>query len=107
MIYHRLFPTGGNTMRITRVHTISFAVLFAAIVGLAAMWSHAARSEAASVPAFSEWGLITVVSAGWALDTMAIYHDRPVVNPSGCAVTNGGYATDPAHPGHSLFHAVA
>ncbi len=55
----------------------------------------------------SPWGAITTISAGWKLDSMAIYHSAPLVNPDNCTVTSGGYASDPADPGHSLFHTVA
>ena len=30
-----------------------------------------------------------------------------LVNPGGCSVTAFGYATDPADPGHNLFHTMA
>jgi hypothetical protein len=48
-----------------------------------------------------------MITPGWREDTMAVFHSsQPFVNPAGCQVTNGGYATDPAHPGHNLFHTV-
>jgi hypothetical protein len=56
---------------------------------------------------WSAWGSIVEIEAGWAQDTMAVYHSPSVtVNPDGCRVTTAGYATNPADPGHSLFHAV-
>jgi len=54
----------------------------------------------------SEWGSVTTMEAGWAEDTMAVYHSAPIVNPGGCEVTTAGYATNPNDPGHSLFHTL-
>ncbi len=65
-----------------------------------------APSAAQAAPQFSQWGSVQELEAGWALDTMAVRHSAPVVNPDGCAVTNAGYATNPADPGHSLFHTL-
>ncbi|MBD2680809.1 MULTISPECIES: hypothetical protein [Nostoc] len=53
---------------------------------------------------FSDWGSVKLISAGWIEDTMAVYHSDPNVNPDGCPTTDGGYATNPKDPGHSLFH---
>lgn len=61
---------------------------------------------AAQAKARTEWGTISLIEAGWAQDTMAVWHTTPMVNPSGCTVLNAGYATDPADPGHSLFHTI-
>jgi hypothetical protein len=57
--------------------------------------------------AWSSQGTITWIQAGWSQDTMAVGHTAPLVNPANCPVKNDGYATDPADPGHSLFHTVA
>jgi hypothetical protein len=54
----------------------------------------------------TEWGAVQQIEAGWAEDTMAVWHSAPIVNPDGCRVTSAGYATSPADAGHSLFHTV-
>ena len=83
----------------------SLASTSAAVACIVAISTSPARSQD---PQFTEWGSITLISAGWALDTMAIYHSSPrIANPNGCAVTNGGYATDPADSGRGLFHTIA
>ena len=65
-------------------------------------------ARAQTQPLYSEWGVITMISAGWSQDTMAVYHSPPaLVNPSKCTVLNGGYATDPGDTGRGLFHSVA
>lgn len=51
--------------------------------------------------------MITWIQAGFRLDTMAVGHAAFMVNPDDCPVVDGGYATDPNDPGHSLFHKVA
>ena len=65
-----------------------------------------ATPASAQAMARTEFGSVTMMEAGWAEDTMAVYHSAPMVNPSGCAVTNAGYATNPNDPGHSLFHTL-
>lgn len=60
-----------------------------------------------SAQTWSDWGLINSIEAGWVEDTIAVWHAAPMVNPSGCEVTGGGYATNPNDPGHKLFHSVA
>lgn len=52
----------------------------------------------------SDWGSVQLIEAGWVVDSMAVFHSAPVVNPGSCSVTNAGYATNPADAGHSLFH---
>lgn len=54
----------------------------------------------------TDWGLLQEIEAGWGDDTMAVYHAARMVNPAGCPSTNAGYATNPADPGHGLFHTV-
>jgi len=56
-------------------------------------------------PQFTEWGNVSWISAGSSQDTMAVITTAPFVNP-GCVITNGGYAADPADPGHDLYHAT-
>lgn len=73
-------------------------------LGLTLAWLTATPAQAA--PQYSQWGSVQELEGGWAQDTMAVRHSAPMVNPDGCAVTNAGYATDPADPGHSLFHTL-
>lgn len=73
---------------------------------LTGLLSTGAHDVLAAGEMWSAMGLITGFEAGWTQDTMAVEHTAPLVNPSNCPVTNGGYATDPADPGRSLFHAV-
>ena len=54
----------------------------------------------------TDWGLVQELEAGWGDDTMAVQHAARMVNPGGCQAANTGYATNPADPGHSLFHTV-
>lgn len=56
---------------------------------------------------WTDVGMITWMEAGWSQDTMAVGHTAQLKNPANCSVANFGYATDPADPGHSLFHTVA
>lgn len=63
-------------------------------------------SAAMAQEAWSQYGAVQELEAGWVEDTMALRHAAPMVNPSGCSVTNAGYATNPADPGHSLFHTL-
>jgi hypothetical protein len=60
----------------------------------------------AQSPQWTDWGSVRELEAGWSQDTVAVYHSAAIKNPDGCAVTNAGYATNPADPGHSLFHTV-
>ena len=55
---------------------------------------------------YTAWGSVQELEGGWGEDTMAIRHSAPMVNPGACPVTNGGYATNPADSGHSLFHTL-
>jgi hypothetical protein len=73
-----------------------------AVVGM----TTAIANPASAAPSYTEWGSVKVLSAGWVQDTMSVTHSAPVVNPSGCSVTNAGYATNPEDPGHSLFHTM-
>lgn len=61
---------------------------------------------ASAAEAWSEWGVISVVDAGWKEDTVAVHHAAPTVNPDACPFPEAGYATNPEHPGHNLFHTV-
>lgn len=62
-------------------------------------------SQARAQEAFTDWGQIRIISAGWTLNTIAVFHTAPFVNV-GCEVTEGGYATEPADPGVNLFHDI-
>jgi hypothetical protein len=55
---------------------------------------------------WTNFGSVQDIVAGWVQDTVAVHHSAPVVNPDSCSVTNGGYATSPSDPGHSLFHTI-
>ena len=81
--------------------TLAKYVALAFVLG--AGLSLAAPAGAQSVTA---WGSVQRIEAGWAEDTMAVWHSGAMVNPSNCSVTTAGYATSPADPGHSLFHTV-
>lgn len=63
----------------------------------------ALSSQARAQEAFTDWGLIQMVSGGWKLNTVAVFHSAPFVNV-GCDETKGGYSTEPADPGVNLFH---
>lgn len=78
------------------------AALIMIIMGLHAMGETEANAQAV----LSAKGTITGIEAGWTDDSMAVWHSAPIVNPSNCKVANYGYATNPADPGHSLFHTV-
>ena len=79
-------------------------LLIATVLGAATALSVATSALAA--PTYTQWGSVQELEGGWAQDTMAVRHSAPLVNPDGCAVTNAGYATDPADTGHSLFHTL-
>lgn len=87
---------------------VSILTLSASLIGSTLM-KHEDKAQAQPPPArpqFSDWGLIKVISAGWTEDTMSIDHSAPIVNPNQCPTTNGGYATNPNDPGHTLFHTI-
>lgn len=86
------------------IRILSRTAQLVAIVGICLM---IAKGAQAAGEARTGFGLITWIEAGWSEDTMAVGHSAPLVNPSACPVTNGGYATDPHDAGHSLFHTVA
>lgn len=72
---------------------------------LGALLAGASHAQA-QTPTYTPRGTIKTIEAGWSLETMAVWHSATMVNPSNCLVTNGGYATDPADTGRSLFHSV-
>lgn len=72
-----------------------------AIVAAAVLFGEVAQAA----ETWSDWGSVKGIEAGWVLDTIAVYHSATMVN-DGCRVTTGGYATNPADPGHNLFHTV-
>jgi hypothetical protein len=45
------------------------------------------------------------MTSGWVVDSLAVATTAPLADP-GCEVTDAGYATDPADPGHQLHHAM-
>lgn len=63
-------------------------------------------SQAAwAAPQFTGENKISSVALGWAADTMAVtLLNTPIINPAGCTVTNGGYATLPTDSGRGLYH---
>lgn len=67
----------------------------------------AAYAPGAQAMAYTEFGAVVSLEAGWSQDTMALTLSAPVINPDNCPVWTAGYATDPADPGHDLFHTVA
>lgn len=75
--------------------------LSSALVGLLV------STGASAAPQATDWGSISAVSGGWAEDTMAVYINVALVNPGGCLVTNGGYATLPTDPGRDVYHTLA
>ncbi|MBW4621783.1 MAG: hypothetical protein KME17_20760 [Cyanosarcina radialis HA8281-LM2] len=89
----------------TTYHLISLskkAAQIAAIVGI----STTIASPTLAAIAATEWGSVRSMTAGWVVDSMAVFHSAPVVNPDGCPVTTAGYATNPADTGRSLFHTL-
>jgi len=86
---------------LSRVRSAASAALFATVSAAFAPTAHAQAMQ------YTDFGSIQLLEAGWSQDTMAVTHSAPLVNPSGCPVTNAGYATDPADAGHNLFHTVA
>lgn len=54
----------------------------------------------------SAFGHILWFETGWAQDTMAVKLDVPLVNPSSCPVTEGGYALEPTDPGVKVHEAA-
>jgi hypothetical protein len=67
----------------------------------------ALTGPASAAETWSAFARISYIEAGWVQDSMAVFHGAPLVNPNNCAATTAGYASDPADPGHSLFHTVA
>ena len=63
-------------------------------------------STAQARPQSTQWGSVQELEAGWGEDAMSVRHSGAVMNPGGCTVANGGYATSPADTGHSLFHTL-
>lgn len=61
---------------------------------------------AVAAQAYSGWGSVQELEAGWVIDSLAVRQSAPLVNPDSCTVTNAGYATNPADAGHSLFHTL-
>lgn len=58
-----------------------------------------------AAPQFTGKNKISSVALGWSADTMAVtLLNTSIINPAGCTVTNGGYATLPTDTGRGLYH---
>jgi hypothetical protein len=78
------------------------------VSALAAAFVAAGVVTAMAAPEWTGWGQIIEIEAGWVADSAALrLSSTGVVNPSGCPVTDYGYVTNPADPGHSWFHTIA
>lgn len=66
----------------------------------------AAPAARAGDHTYTASGAVNAIEAGWAADTMAVFHNAAFVNPAGCAVTNAGYATLPTDTGRDLYHTL-
>ena len=86
--------------------TFRTRLLVAAIVISSAASTSVVRIAAQPAAQYTAWGSVQDLEAGWGDDAMSIRHSGAMVNPAACPVTNGGYATTPADPGHSLFHTL-
>jgi hypothetical protein len=79
-----------------------------AALGVIGALSSLASAENATNPLWTQWGTITSIESGWVADSMSLRHSvAAMTNPANCTVLNGGYATNPADPGHNLFHTLA
>jgi hypothetical protein len=83
---------------------LRYSTSFAAACGILATTLSA---SAIGAEAWTEWGVISWIDAGWKEDTMAVHLAAPTVNPDSCPFPDGGYATNPNDAGHSLFHTIA
>ena len=88
-------------MAVSSTRLIVVAALLCALSAIGAT-----KSAAQVAPQYTQWGSVQELEAGWVLDSMAVRHSAPMMNPDGCATTNAGYATNPADAGHSLFHTL-
>ena len=86
------------------IRSVARLTASAVLLAFAAPW--ATPSTAQPAPQYTQWGSVQELEAGWALDTMAVRHSAPLVNPDGCPVRDAGYATNPSDTGHSLFHTL-
>jgi hypothetical protein len=61
-------------------------------------------TDTAATPVFR----IRYLGSGWTLDQMLVFPDQPLplTNPGGCGNNPDSYITQPADPGHSLFHTI-
>lgn len=50
-------------------------------------------------------GRITLLTSGWASNSMRVQTDGAFSNPEACPVTDG-YVTDPSDPGTALYHSI-
>lgn len=72
---------------------------------LSVLLSLSVSQIALAAPQFTGKNPIATVALGWAADTMAVsLSNTPIINPAGCTVTNGGYATLSTDSGRSLYH---
>jgi hypothetical protein len=91
---------GGSAMGIK----VWRRLVMMAIVGLGLTVASGAQAQTMT---WTSWGYVTWLVGGWSQDTIAAGHTAPLVNPGNvCKTSNAGYATDPADPGHSLFHTM-
>jgi hypothetical protein len=86
--------------------TFRTRLLAAAIVICSTASASVVHIGAQAATQYTAWGSVQDLEAGWADDTMSIRHSAAVVNPGACPISNAGYATAPADPGHSLFHTL-
>jgi len=60
-----------------------------------------------AAPVFTPFGSVVALQAGWVDDQVLVFHSvNPMTNPDGCTVVTNGYITNPADPGHNLFHSM-
>lgn len=84
------------------------AKLFAAfaLASLAFLAEAQAQVSATGPVVTSEYGSVRQLVSGWADNAMSVFHNAPMANPAGCAITTAGYATAPTDPGVDLFHSM-
>lgn len=66
------------------------------------------KTPTAGTTAVTPFAKVVALQAGWTIDQMLVFTDQPapITNPGGCQVTTNGYVTNPADPGHNLFHTI-
>ncbi|MEO8259663.1 MAG: hypothetical protein ABI868_20120 [Acidobacteriota bacterium] len=86
--------------------TFRTRLLVAAVVICSTASASVVHITAQAGTQYTAWGSVQDLEAGWGDDAMSIRHSAALVNPGACPVTAGGYATNPADAGHSLFHTL-